>query len=74
MIFASQRIFFFTSQNVFVTIDQESEENEALVVVSDDDLKLAIGKGAVNIRLASKLTKYHLTVKSMTQINEEGNK
>ena len=39
-----------------------------------DDLKLAIGKGAVNIRLASKLTKYHLTIKSMTQINEEGNK
>lgn len=62
------------AKNVFVTIDEEAKENEALVVVSDDDLKLAIGKGAVNIRLASKLTKYHLTIKSMTQINEEGNK
>lgn len=62
------------AKNVFVTIDEESEGNEALVVVSDDDLSLAIGKGGANIRLASKLTKYHLTIKSMTQINEEGNK
>ncbi len=62
------------AKNVFVSIDEEAEGNEALVIVSDEDLSLAIGKGGVNIRLASKLTKYHLTIKSMTQINEEGNK
>jgi len=62
------------SKNVFVTIDTEAEKNEALVIASDDDLSLAIGKAGSNIKLASKLTKYHLTIKSMTQINEEGNK
>ncbi len=61
------------AQNVYVTIDESAENNEAFVVVSDEDLSLAIGKKGVNVRLASKLTKYHLTVKSMSQINEEGN-
>ena len=62
------------AKNVYVTIDSEAEKNEALVIVSDEELSLAIGKQGSNIRLASKLTKYHLTVKSMSQINEEGNK
>ena len=63
------------AKNVYVTIDNSEEnKNEALVIVSDEDLSLAIGKAGSNIRLASKLTKYHLTVKSMSQINEEGNK
>lgn len=62
------------AKNVYVSIDENAPKNEAFVVVSDDELSLAIGKGGSNIRLASKLTKYHLTVKSMTQVNEEGNK
>ena len=62
------------AKNVYVTIDTEAEDNQAFVVVSDDELSLAIGKQGSNIRLASKLTKFHLTVKSMTQVNEEGNK
>ncbi len=62
------------AKNVYVTVDKESENNEAFVVVSDDDLSLAIGKHGSNIKLASKLTKYHLTIKSMSQVNEEGNK
>ncbi len=62
------------AKNVYVTINEESPKNEAFVVVSDDELSLAIGKQGSNIKLASKLTKYHLTVKSMTQVNEEGNK
>jgi len=63
------------AKNVFVTIYENDEEkkNEALVIVSDEDLSIAIGKNGVNIKLASKLTKYHLTIKSMSQINEEGN-
>ncbi len=62
------------AKNVYVSIDEESEENEAFVVVTDDELSLAIGKKGSNIKLASKLTKYHLTIKSMSQVNEEGNK
>lgn len=62
------------AKNVYVSIDEDAEKNEAFVTVSDDDLSLAIGKKGSNIKLASKLTKYHLTVKSMSQVNEEGNK
>lgn len=62
------------AKNVYVTIDKESAQNEALVIVSDEELSVAIGKAGSNIKLASKLTKYHLTIKSMTQVNEEGNK
>ncbi len=62
------------AKNVYVSIDENAEKNEAFVVVSDDELSLAIGKKGANIRLASKLTKYHLTIKSMSQVNEEGNK
>ena len=53
--------------------EDPADKNEAFVVVSDDDLSLAIGKKGANIKLASKLTKYHLTIKSMSQVNEEGN-
>jgi len=59
---------------VSVSIDDNTDKNEAFIIVSDSDLKLAIGKGGSNIKLASKITKYHLTIKSMSQINEEGNK
>lgn len=62
------------AKNVYVSIDESTEKNEAFVTVSDDELSLAIGKQGSNIKLASKLTKYHLTVKSMSQVNEEGNK
>lgn len=62
------------AKNVYVSIDQDSTNNEAFVVVSDDELSLAIGKKGTNIKLASKLTKYHLTIKSMSQVNEEGNR
>lgn len=61
------------AKNVYVSIDESADKNEAFVVVSDDDLSLAIGKKGANIKLASKLTKYHLTIKSMSQVNEEGN-
>ena len=61
------------AKNVYVSIDKEAEKNEAFIVVSDDELSLAIGKKGSNIKLASKLTKYHLTIKSMSQVNEEGN-
>ena len=49
-------------------------KKEALAVVSNEELPLAIGKGGSNIRLASRLTKYKIQVKTMEQINAEGNK
>ena len=44
------------AKNVIVSIKDE-EKREALVVVDNDNLKLAIGRKAINVRLASKLTK-----------------
>ena len=45
-----------------------------MAVVDEKELALAIGKGGNNIRLASKLTKYKISVKTMQEINREGNK
>lgn len=48
-------------------------KKEALAVVSNEELPLAIGKNGNNIRLASRLTKYKINIKTMEQINAEGN-
>jgi len=61
------------AKNVIVNITDEVKK-EALVIVTDDNLNLAYGKKWSNIRLASKLTKYHLDIKTLSQVNEEGNK
>ncbi len=49
-------------------------KKEALAIVNDDNLSLAIGKKGSNVKLASRLTKYKIEVKTLSQINEEGNK
>ncbi len=61
------------AKNVIVNITNP-EKKEALAIVTDDNLSLAIGKKGSNIKLASKLTKYKLEIKTLSQINEEGNK
>ena len=61
------------AKNVIVNIT-DPEKKEALAIVTDDNLSLAIGKKGSNIRLASKLTKYKIEIKTLSQINEEGNK
>ena len=48
-------------------------KKEALAIVNDENLSLAIGKKGVNIKLASKLTKYKIEVKTLSQVNDEGN-
>lgn len=60
------------AKNVIVNITDEVKK-EALVIVTDDNLSLAIGKKGSNIRLASKLTKYKLEIKTLSQVNVEGN-
>ncbi len=60
------------AKNVTVNI-VDSEKKEALAIVSDDNLSLAIGKKGSNIKLASRLTKYKIEIKTLAQITEEGN-
>ena len=49
-------------------------KREALAIVNDENLSLAIGRKGTNIKLASRLTKYKIEVKTLRQINDEGNK
>jgi N utilization substance protein A len=51
-----------------VIIDEENRLME--VIVPDDFLSVAIGKRGQNVRLASKLTNWHLDVNSETQYND----
>ena len=60
------------AKNAIVNIT-DAVKKEALAVVSNEELPLAIGKGGSNIRLASRLTKYKIQIKTMEQINAEGN-
>ena len=52
----------------------DEDEKTAQVIVPDYQLSLAIGKKGINIKLASRLTKFRIEVKSMTQVQEEGNR
>jgi len=61
------------AKDVIVNI-LDPEKKEALAIVTDDNLSLAIGKKGSNIKLASRLTHYHIEIKTLSQINEEGNK
>jgi len=61
------------AKDVIVSIKNETRK-EALAVVPEAELKLAIGKHAMNVKLANKLTKYKIEIKTMESIQEEGNK
>ena len=60
-------------KDVIVSITDETKK-EALAIVNDENLSLAIGKKGTNVKLASRLTKYKIDVKTMDQITSEGNK
>ena len=57
-----------------VSISACDDENgkKATVVVSDQQLSLAIGKAGQNVRLAAKLTGYGIDIKSESQAREAG--
>ena len=61
------------AKDVIVSI-KDNVKHEALAVVNNENLSLAIGKKGINIKLASKLTKYKIEVKTMEEIEKEGNK
>lgn len=50
------------------------EEKKAEVIVGDDMLSLAIGKNGHNVRLAAKLTGWHIDVRSDSQKKQESEK
>ena len=54
--------------------DIKEEERFAQVIVPDDQLSLAIGKGGQNARLAAKLTNWTIDIKSESQFRELLNK
>lgn len=47
-----------------LSIETDPETKEAVVVVPEDQLSLAIGKGGQNVRLAAKLTGYRIDLRS----------
>jgi transcription termination/antitermination protein NusA len=50
-----------------IVVDEETDS--MLVVVPDEQLSLAIGKNGQNVRLAAKLSGWHIDIKSETQYN-----
>ena len=59
------------AKNIRVFITDEKRQ-EALVVVNQDNLSLAIGKKGINVRLASRLTHFKIEVKTYEQAKEAG--
>jgi N utilization substance protein A len=55
-----------------MSVEIFEEERRGVVVVPDDQISLAIGKGWRNVKLASKLTRYYLDVKSVSEMQAEG--
>ena len=55
-----------------VSVLADPDNKEALVVVPDYQLSLAIGKEGQNARLAAKLTGFKIDIKSESQAKEEG--
>ena len=59
------------AKNLTVVLGGE-KENEALVIVDDENLSLAIGKKGQNVRLAARLTHYKIDVKTRSEAREMG--
>jgi transcription termination/antitermination protein NusA len=55
-----------------LSVEIFEELRRAVVVVPDDQISLAIGKGWRNVKLASKLTRYNLDVKSVSEMESAG--
>jgi len=45
----------------------DEEKKEAFVTVKKEQLSLAIGKGGINVKLAAKLTSWHIDIKSFEE-------
>lgn len=54
-----------------VEVRVDHENREALVVVPDDSLSLAIGSSGSNVKLAVQLCQFKIDIKSVSQYNED---
>ena len=59
------------AKDVEVQIKDE-KEREAIAIVNDENSSLAIGKNGQNVKLAARLTKCKIDVKTLVQVQEEG--
>ena len=59
------------ARDIHVLITDEKKK-EAMVVVDQDNLSLAIGKKGINVKLAARLKHYRIDVKTYEQAREEG--
>ena len=50
----------------------DEKKKEALAIASGDNLSLAIGKKGLNVKLASRLTRFKIDVKTEEQAKELG--
>ena len=66
----SEYFCIFADKFTFLNIEPD---NEALVIADTENLSLAIGKKGVNIKLASRLTKVKINIKTLEDINKEIN-
>ncbi len=57
------------AKDLFISV---VDDKEALVIASDDNLSLAIGRKGINVKLASRLTRVKIDVKSKEQAKEMG--
>ena len=55
-----------------ISVMADPEEKNAMVIVPDFQLSLAIGKEGQNARLAARLTGFKIDIKSETQARESG--
>lgn len=54
-----------------ISVELFENERRGVVVVPDDQISLAIGKSWRNVKLAQKLTRYYLDVKSVSESNTD---
>ena len=59
------------AKNLIVLITDD-KKREALVIADDENFSLAIGKGGINARLATRLTKYKIEIKNLKEAREMG--
>ena len=59
------------AKNLTVIIT-DAKKNEAMVIADKDNFPLAIGKKGQNARLASRLTKYKIDIKTQEEARDEG--
>lgn len=54
-----------------VSVELDTESKKAKVLVKEDQLSIAIGKGGQNVRLASKLTGYEIDINAVKDTTED---